>query len=335
MGLFGGLAELAYLSEALYYVTGNYYRLFEQLNKRLEDDMVTYCEKCEKALPDVNWRHYDVINGLSGILYFVLESKWPYKKESIEPLIHYLIELSKDNDYCGLRVPNWHIKYDNQTQSGKERCIDGHFNFGLAHGIAGPLLALAKSFSCGYRHPGQMEAIENYIHYYQQYSKEIRGIIYWPGVMHFHHFIERTDDDYVGVASWCYGMLSISRVLQLTAQYMHNSELEKSAENNIVEISKATNPSPSTFTSPIVCHGYAGTLITLNAINRDLKNSDVDKCIDMSLQKLLSFFDESEHGLFKGLEVHGGIIEGTSGIIMSLISALTGRTSLERHLFLS
>ena len=53
-------------------------------------------------------------------------------------------------------------------------------NFGLSHGIAGPLAVLSISKLQGVSHPGLEEAIERLIEFFLQYAQEQPdGEVYW------------------------------------------------------------------------------------------------------------------------------------------------------------
>ena len=106
--------------------------------------------------------NYDVISGISGFLYYMLDCDCTQaEKDVLVKCIHYLLYLTQDDQYHQKPVIRFHILQANQNPNfDQEDFKDGSINFGLAHGILGPLIALAKAYANGFNVDGLEQGME-------------------------------------------------------------------------------------------------------------------------------------------------------------------------------
>jgi hypothetical protein len=103
---------------------------------------------------------FDLVHGLTGLGAYLLRRD-PHS-DLMGEVLHYLVRLTEPiaaNDGIAVRAPGW---WTNDAPAGQPigRFAGGHANFGMAHGIAGPLALLALAVRHGITVNGQAAAIE-------------------------------------------------------------------------------------------------------------------------------------------------------------------------------
>ena len=86
-------------------------------------------------------------------------------------LIRFLIYLSGDYSYWGKQILRYHIRRRQQFLAIERKTMkQGHINFGMAHGVAGPLVALAKAKRQGIQEMYLEEAIWKLFGLYEEWE---------------------------------------------------------------------------------------------------------------------------------------------------------------------
>ena len=67
---------------------------------------------------------------------------------------------------------------------------NGNLNFGVAHGMVGPLVSLCKAYNVGYRVKGIEDAIKKLFDIYDIFKRYDNGIPIWPTQLKYEDFIE-------------------------------------------------------------------------------------------------------------------------------------------------
>src|SRR5690606_33605046 len=107
--------------------------------------------------------------------------------------------------------------YDATTKTRVDDSFElGQLNFGLAHGVPGPLALLSLAWSAGFRVPGQDEAIETMADWlldWREYDES--GRPYWTSYISLGCYTGRGELPAPPPArpSWCYGAAGIARAL--------------------------------------------------------------------------------------------------------------------------
>ena len=270
---------------------------------------------------------YDLISGVSGLLYYLLDCEQIDENILIE-CVQYLVKLSDDVDYCGIDVIKFHILQKNQNVIFNERAPKGSINFGLAHGILGPLLALAKAYSKGYIVDGQKNAIEKIYNLYETFKiVDNENISVWPEIITPEEYLEgkcRKELLY-SRSSWCYGNAGILRGLQKVAKYMKWEEIEKSYEDNLISFFNQ-NTETYNLSSPSICHGYSSILAIQTSAYYHTNDLRMLNNIERNVSLIISTYDDNSKKPFNKENKLEGCIEdislltGSVGVAISLLS---------------
>ncbi|GDY53394.1 hypothetical protein SVIO_040170 [Streptomyces violaceusniger] len=124
-------------------------------------------------------REYDLISGLTGLGAYLLHRRT--HPELLEYLLRYIVRLLLQPVTVGGRaVPGWWTS-DSPNGQPDQAWPYGHGNFGLAHGVAGPVALLALCARAGFRVPRQQHALVHACRLLEQWSSSIpAGGTAWP-----------------------------------------------------------------------------------------------------------------------------------------------------------
>lgn len=341
--LFGGFTDIAFCLHAVASYEEQWNINDIKANAKIAERVIEFIDYLEgfslPLLPNI----YDCINGLSGALgYFLLYNN----KASImasERILSYLIKVS-----CS---PNaWHIdpKYI-FSASDRIRLCNSVVPLGLAHGVASVLAALSLAEKKGIYVLGQKEAMKSICDEYLLSSLQSeKDILYWPSLLLYNsanHEICRTP---INKVSWCYGSLGILRALQLYAQSMQMTALEDWVIECFNTITSATFEELN-LESPTFCHGVAGLLTTLQAVNYEENGRIPDDRLNFYEEKLIKSYEpRSKYGFYNLDYIRNSansiikvnktddttLLAGTPGIILALLSRKKKNPLFERHFLL-
>lgn len=272
--------------------TGTYHRLIDSVNTVVASEAADNSLLLENKIDSksISMRDYDSILGLSGILRYLLLTDSELYRESIQKVVDALIYLSQYSTDKQEAVPNWHIQKDNVfPYEERESYRSGMINFGLSHGIAGPLAVLSVAKLQGINRPGLAEAIGRLIEFFLCFVQEQPdGEVYWPSAI--------TGEEYLKPAlsisphkrlSWCYGSLSILRSLFLASKAVSNEKIQIWAVNKAIRFTKMSLEK-YLFESPTICHGYSGALILFESFYRDTHETAFLDAIERLQRKICS-----------------------------------------------
>ena len=214
---------------------------------------------------------YDLLLGVSGVIYFLLESRKDSihsKKEDkqIANALKYLIWLTEDYKYKGFDLPRFHIQCQEQfLESERETMKQGHINMGMAHGIIGILLALLSGRESEYLFENQNIAINKILKIYENFFVLDEGIIKFPRRLPIEDFVNGKVSDITENVGWCYGNLGIVRGLMIVAKKMGNINKYNIYKEQLIKIINQPIEKYNLSTS-VVCHGYSIRSIFLYVI---------------------------------------------------------------------
>mgnify|MGYP000853070688 FL=1 len=337
--MMGGLGYMCFAVNAFKKNTGNLPNFSQSLNKLLLESSGKYANTLIESKAETFMSQYDAILGLSGALYYLLDFKWTIdEKRHLERIVDYLIGLTKYHEYKGYYIINFHITRENQFREDEKKYFtDGNFNFGLSHGMMGPLIAMAKAWKRGIRVDGLKDAIEELFNIYEQFKKYKGDIPIWPTQLSFDDYIkgEFNEDTRPVISSWCYGNISIARGMQKTAQYMKWIEKEKEYKKDLINIINQPIEDYN-LNSPILCHGYASVLCERTFAYRENKDKEFVETIEENINTMINMFKENngyiekhkeilqdENRIIEGYFEDLSFLQGTSGIILSLLGAIS------------
>lgn len=349
LGLFCGLGDFGVALSSINRSTGLYSNLLNSINTTISMGLIQEAESLNHKIKNhsLSAMDYDCILGITGTLRYLLMFDTKMYNEAIIDAIESLITLSGQSYRDGILLPNFHVKNENVVPlEDRGKFPTGMINFGMAHGMAAALSVLSISKKLGISLKGQEKAIKQICDIYMQsYAEMPDGRVYWPSSL--------TGDDYIHLSnlspvvhlrlSWCYGAVAILHSLYLAAQALENQELffwtlEKA------KIFSKTSLEYTQLSSPTICHGYAGLLLTFEAFYRDTNDNVFSNMIETLQSKLLALYSPlHKYGFLDVDRVNGKLkktegvnfLTGTSGVILALSSHYYDSSMVLRHLLLN
>lgn len=337
LSLFDGMAEIGNAVNHLNQKTGYYTSFLESVNKYILEKLPELIEIKFQNINNLKIKDFDCIEGISGIVSYLLNFEQIKESKIIYDCISYLIRVGSYKKKGIYEIPVWHIKADNIVKEDeRKRFPQGYLNFSLSHGIGGVLVALSLALIKNIELSGQKDCINKILLEYKKNVVLEKEIVYWHGQLAYNNYIsgESNNDDLLKRMSWCYGSIGILRAMKIGTYAVKDEENKIWIENNIRKISKL-NTKDYGFTSPILCHGYAGLLTLLAAELRECSTP----CIQEMVLKLTNIiletfqsdniymFDMMDYQLINGklnlVPIYSNsLLEGAAGIILSLLSVI-------------
>ncbi|OIJ97769.1 lanthionine synthetase [Streptomyces sp. MUSC 14] len=206
------------------------------------------------------FHEYDVFHGLTGIGAYLLR-RHP-GSTALERILAYLVTLTRPvhDDQLGT-VPGWWVGHDpNLTHA--PGFPGGHANLGVAHGISGPLLLMARALRHGITVDGQATAIHDVLAWLDQWRQESALGPWWPQHLTLGDLRNgRLPQNGPGRPSWCYGTPGIARAGQSAAIALRDAARRNEYEGAMA--SCLTDPRQlARLTDTSLCHGWAGVYQT-------------------------------------------------------------------------
>ncbi|MBZ4323278.1 lanthionine synthetase C family protein [Streptomyces huiliensis] len=274
---------------------------------------------------------FEVIRGLSGIGRHLLARGAACEPELRAVLSHLVALASGDVVHAGHRVPRWWALAT--PRKGREReFAAGHLNFGLAHGITGPLALLSLAWRQGVAVEGQREAIENLVGLLEQWAEPDGDGLRWP----FHLSLEQWTGGprALGLSrqrpSWCYGAPGASRAVQLAALALDRPDWHALAHRSLLPLLER----PVTdwgLEDAGLCHGTAGLLHILGLLGEHIDDARIPAVRDELAALTLAHYREDHRFGFRtamtgsplGADVPG-FLEGAAGTALALDAYANG-----------
>lgn len=316
-GLFTGLPAVVFATRAAVTRPGDYANLLGRTEPALR---AAASERAREEVgriaagrPGTSFAAYDVVQGLSGLGRLLLRTG------DAEPAVSCLIALTEPVEVAGVRVPGWWVSHAplKNTPGG-----EGHFNLGLAHGIAGPLALLAIAHRDGLRLPGHEEAIETIVTWLLEWLHEAA----WPSVVSLHRQLRGPD----GSArpdrpSWCYGVPGIARALQLAGIALDRPAWRETAVS-VLRHALARPWDEWDMIDAGLCHGWAGMLHITRLMAADSGATDLSEAAGGLARRVVGCFDPDAPFGFRYAAGAGavvapdraGFLEGAAGIALAL-----------------
>lgn len=329
VSLHSGLASLAFAARANAVDDGDYGSLLGRLDSHLSE-----AARALAGAPDVHtWRH-DVITGLTGLGRYLLMS--PATPDDVmREILRYLVALTGTTEVAGVRVPGWWViatPWRDMPEQVTRTYEDGHGNFGIAHGIPGPLALLALAWQAGLVVPGQREAMERIVEWLLTWCSSDDHGIRWPTTVTLDQHRGRTAVQASSVASWCYGLPGIARAIQLAGTALDRPDWNQVADRTMVSLLRRPEGQLH-LRSAALCHGWAGLLQVATRIAADSPDGAASQVAELAAERTLDLFDPSAAFGYRfptsGSSQEGpGLLEGGAGVALALHGYATGRPPL-------
>jgi len=287
--------------------------------RRLEECVLNQIQN-NKA-EQLQWFHYDTMYGVSGVLYFLLDTN-EANKEVIVELINYIVEIADEKKYNGCIISGFHIEYEQQyTENIKRKYPKGHINFGMAHGMLGPAMVLAKAIQKGYTNEKIQRVVQNILELYNEFSTIDNDVIKFPTMLSFEDYIKGESSTNTFNVGWCYGNSSILRGLMKISKYLNMNELYKYYS---MELLKVINQ-PDTYYnlhSPIVCHGYASIVSMQICAYIETNDERYLNTLNRNVRKMLQEHEKLVMENDKEYIGNYNLWIGEGGVLMTLKNAM-------------
>lgn len=261
---------------------------------------------------------FDTIRGLAGLGAYLLRRDQD-GGAALRAVLGYLVRLTAPITVEGRPLPGW------WTLTGPTGRVDpdypgGHGNFGVAHGICGPLSVLAHSMRRGISVVGQRDAIETICAWLDSWRIDTPAGPRWP------YMITRAELEappshvrHSGATrrpSWCYGTAGVARAQQLAALAIGDTDRQHLAEDAL--LGALTDPGQLALTADAsLCHGYAG-LAHISACAA----ADADQAAATSLRRHTDAL--LDQALTRLPTQPPGLLEGAAGVALACLAPAGG-----------
>ncbi len=178
---FGGTAGLAFTLVQASQGGRRYQHTLTRVHQGLCEQILTHPWRQPESAAGVASGDFDLIMGAAGVLAYLvsLEQADSTIQAAIAHLLAYLLWLCEAGQPLGQE--RWYISPDLlPTDMHRRHFPRGYFDCGLAHGIPGPLAALALTWLAGYRYPGLREAIASLADWIVEHRIEQEWGSDWP-----------------------------------------------------------------------------------------------------------------------------------------------------------
>lgn len=271
-------------------------------------------------------RIYELIYGLSGILrYCCFEKKSSEWKKFTEDIVGTLYRRLYPCNTQEVVFP-W-ISYVPSENEINNYNIDTHtrlIDYGVAHGISGTLASLANVYSLGYQQ-NTGELIQYLLDELSNAKYYDNGIVFWPQKINIKDYRQnRIIKQSRNRMGWCYGSPGILRAIYLAARATSRDEFLEFSIEEFKKIARL-NISEYKLTSPIVCHGLAGTESIFRNMYKDTGVEEFDiKSREMMNEILADLTSDKELWKIKKYDY----LDGCTGVLQTIYSFSSGKSNV-------
>ncbi|MFT9478740.1 lanthionine synthetase C family protein [Streptomyces sp. 11-1-2] len=257
-------------------------------------------------------REYDLINGLTGLGAYLLHRRT--RPELLEYVLRYIVRLLlQPVTVDGRAAPGWWTS-DSPNGRPDQAWPYGHGNFGLAHGVAGPVALLALCVRAGYRVPRQQQALVHACRLLEQWSSSVSaGGTAWPETITAERWHQGPPPSTTpGRPSWCYGTPGIARALQLAALACDRPSGRRHAEHALAACLTDSSQLDS-LGDATVCHGWAGLALVVATTAADAApGSPLPGQVPLLRDRLAAHVDQHP------MTDTAGLLTGSDGVLLTL-----------------
>ncbi|MFT3776553.1 MAG: lanthionine synthetase C family protein [Minicystis sp.] len=328
MSLYGGLAGVAFAAYSRSHGGRRYRRLSATLDEALSPAIEASCAALDAMSGGCAVHHFDVIGGVTGAgAYLLCRAEHEGARTGLDRVLRCLVSLTNDDDEG---LPRWRTPAHLILPPEQARNFPGgHLNFGLAHGIPGPLVVLSLAGRHGISVPGMEEAVERIVACLLTHRADDDRGVNWTTC----HPLPLPGEQQGTLAktppsrtAWCYGIPGISRALYLAGRAFAKPAWCQVAVDAMR--SAVTRPVPERhIPSPTFCHGVAGLLHITSRFARDTGLAVFEEAKGALIAQLVAAHEPASILGFRSIDSAGGrvddpgLLDGTPGVILSLLAA--------------
>ncbi|MDP4511778.1 lanthionine synthetase C family protein [Nonomuraea turcica] len=328
--LFNGMVALALAGHNAATAFGGYATMLEGLDRHITDQVRQRAradrERLRAREPVGTWNRYDVLGGTAGIGRYLLaryeSAAEPAARQAaglaLTDVLESLVAAATADDIArhGTRLPAWWIT------EGLEHGLAEHVNFGLAHGVCGPLALLSLAWRAGLRVERQDEAIEQIMALLSRWRTTDEAGPRWPHLISLAH-IESGEPPERGRDSWCYGAAGAARAVYLAGAALDRADWRADAHAALRGALSAA--SDELIHDSALCHGWAGLLQIVLRMAHDSADPGYHAAADELAVRVIHGYDPQapfgfryRHSLAARDLDRPGFLEGAAGIALAL-----------------
>ena len=269
---------------------------------------------------EVTFSYYDLITGCAGFLKYLININSRNIK-LIFDICEYLSVLSEEKEYKNKKITGYHIKRENQfLEIERKTQLNGHINFGVAHGIVSPIVSLTEVYK-KYNKQELKGIIDKLLSLYEEVENKCEVISY-PMQLKYEDFIKK---EYLGreISSWCYGNIGIARALMIIYKNINDDSKYTKYKEELISIVNQPYEKYA-LECTYLCHGLSGVLAIQIQSYIETKDARFLCTLDRNINKLISLEEEGFLGVNEYKE-DVSLLEGRAGVILTLLSIFSGK----------
>ncbi len=260
---------------------------------------------------------FDLIRGLAGLGAYHLQRN-PHH-DITRAVLCYLVRLTEPLPDRTDGLPGWWTDLA-PTGHASPDFPAGHGNFGMSHGIAGPLALLSLALRRGVVVDGHTDAITRTCTWLDAWQQEHRCGPWWPGIITVDEVHkEHGQQPSLPRPSWCYGTPGLARAQQLAGLATGDTARQRTAQTAMLGCLRDPEQLARIIDSGL-CHGMAGLFQTTWRMAADAHTPDIaaelPRLSARLLTQLRSAPEETE------------FLDGHAGIALALHTAGTNTAPL-------
>lgn len=327
--LAGGLSGLAFAVTLLSRQGERYGQLQAALDQRILE-LVSQQVRAMEAQHGLASYQYDVISGLAGVAaYLLCRTCDPACRAMLCEVGRGLVALSYETD----GLPHWYVPQELIMQDTLQPIYTaGLMDSGLAHGIAGPLAALALMYRQGEIVAGHVEAMERMANWLLEHRCDDAYGMNWSAMYPVGGI---GDPPQPARTAWCYGAPGIGRALWLAGDALGRSAYQEAALEALTVVCRK----PVQEHCPNLCHGVAGLLQIMLRFWHDTHLPQFEKAASELLARLIELYDPQSLVGYRDHEYdvrldRPDLLNGSIGVTLALLSASSPVEPVWDRLFL-
>jgi len=318
--LFFGAPTLAFLTHAAADQPGKLTRALANLDtstaavtrRRLDEAHARLDRGDRPALAE-----FDLIRGLAGLGTYHLQRN-PHH-DITAAVLSYLVRLTEPLADRTDGLPGWWTDLA-PTGHPSPAWPGGHGNFGMSHGIAGPLALLSLALRRGVVVDGHTDAITRICTWLDAWQQQHPCGPWWPGIItlddvHKGHLRQPTPQR----PSWCYGTPGLARAQQLAGLATGDTVRQRTAQTAMLGCLRDPAQLARIVDSGL-CHGMAGVLQAAWRMAADTPTPDIAAELPRLSARLLT--------QLRCAPGDTEFLDGPAGIALALHTAATGTAPL-------
>ncbi|HYE87181.1 MAG TPA: lanthionine synthetase C family protein [Vicinamibacterales bacterium] len=259
-GLYGGIAGIGWIAHHLGGVDARF-QSAEDRNQMVDEFLF------DELRASTESDNYDLIGGLVGYgVYFLDRLPLPSGREGLQLTVERLVALAEmmPEGAC------WHTPASLLPEWQRRQCPTGYYNFGMAHGIPGILVLLARCVDHDVARPVAGELLERGVSWLlTQHQDDSVGSRYpsWKE--------KPKDPGHISRVAWCYGDTGPAWSLMAAGSALRRPDWFAHGRRILEECTRREDVENSVRDVPL-CHGAAGLLHMYHRASRLLGSRELE-----------------------------------------------------------